>query len=68
MSLWLTREELCELTGYKTKSKWRVTLAAMNLRFRVRPDGFPLVDRSQFTESASTAKHRGRGINWAAIK
>lgn len=48
MSLWLTREELVELTGYKTPRKWRLVLAQMGLKFRTRPDGFPLVDRWQF--------------------
>jgi hypothetical protein len=49
MSLWLTREELEEMTGFKTPRKWRFVLAAMNVKFRTRPDGFPLVERAQFT-------------------
>lgn len=49
MSLWLTEDELIELTGYKTKRKQREALGALRVAFRVRPqDGFPLVDRSQF--------------------
>ena len=49
MSLWLSKEELIELTGYKTASRQRRALAQMGLQFRSRPlDGFPLVDRWRF--------------------
>ena len=49
MSLWLSKEELIELTGYKTASRQKLALAKMGLQFRSRPlDGFPLVDRWQF--------------------
>jgi len=49
MSLWLSKEELIELTGYKTASRQKRALAEMGLQFRSRPlDGFPLVDRWQF--------------------
>lgn len=64
MSLWLTREELVELTGYKTKSRWRKALSDMNVSFRSRPlDGFPLVPRSQF-ESALTGPAKRREPRW----
>jgi Domain of unknown function (DUF4224) len=46
MSLYLTREELTELTGYKQLSRIKLALAQLGVRFRSRPaDGFPLVDR-----------------------
>ena len=49
MSLWLSKEELIELTGYKTARRQKLALAKMGLQFRSRPlDGFPLVDRWQF--------------------
>jgi hypothetical protein len=49
MTLWLSKEELIELTGYKTASRQKRALAKMGLPFRSRPlDGFPLVDRWQF--------------------
>jgi hypothetical protein len=49
MSLWLSKEELTELTGYKTASRQKLALGQMGLKFRSRPlDGFPLVDRWQF--------------------
>jgi len=49
MSLWLTAEELVELTGFKTSRRQRLALANMGVKFRSRDaDGFPLVQRSQF--------------------
>jgi hypothetical protein len=49
MSLWLSKEELIELTGYKRASRQKLALGRMGLKFRSRPlDGFPLVDRWQF--------------------
>lgn len=51
MSLWLTEEELKELTKKSHRSKQIEVLASMRppVKFRVRPeDSFPLVDRWQF--------------------
>jgi len=49
MSLWLSKDELVELTGYKRAGRQKLALDRMGLRFRSRPlDGFPLVDRWQF--------------------
>jgi Domain of unknown function (DUF4224) len=49
MSLWLSKEELIELTGYKRAGRQKLALGQMGLKFRIRPlDGFPLVDRWQF--------------------
>jgi hypothetical protein len=49
MTLWLTPEELCELTGYRTSRKQKQALAELAVPFRSRPaDGFPLVDRAFF--------------------
>jgi hypothetical protein len=70
MSLWLTREELVELTGFKTGRRQKQALAEMGLAFRSRPaDGFPLVDRWQF-EGEVIRPHVGKrhpGPNWNAI-
>lgn len=62
MSLWLTEDELVQLTGYKTKRKQREALGQLRVVFRVRPqDGFPLVDRSQFeSHPVLTRTHRRR--------
>lgn len=50
MSLWLTDDELVELTGYRQRERQKQALAEMRIAFRVRPaDGFPLVARAQFT-------------------
>ncbi len=50
MSLWLTDDELIELTGYRQVAKQRQALAELRVQFRSRPaDGFPLVARALFT-------------------
>lgn len=49
MTLWLTPEELIELTGYKQREKQKLALGKMGVHFRSREaDGYPLVDRAQF--------------------
>ncbi len=51
MSLWLTHEELVELTGKRQRAKQIEVLAQLKppVKFRVRPhDSYPLVDRAQF--------------------
>jgi hypothetical protein len=49
MSLWLSKDELVELTGYKRAARQKLALGQLGLKFRSRPlDGFPLVDRWQF--------------------
>lgn len=70
MSLWLTREELVELTGFKTRRKQKSALAEMGLMYRSRAaDGFPLVDRWQFEGEVIRPQGRKRqaGPNWHAI-
>ncbi len=65
MSLWLTDDEVTELTGKKQNPKRIEALARLTPRvvFRVRADGFPLVDRAQFQTHAKAPKSR---INWEA--
>ena len=70
MSLWLSKEELIELTGYKRAARQKLALGQMGLKFRSRPlDGFPLVDRWQF--EGETVKPRAKmwrqEPNWDAI-
>lgn len=51
MSLWLDRDELVTLTGYKQLHKQIEVLAQLRppIKYRIRPhDSFPLVDRAQF--------------------
>ena len=67
MSLWLTPEELIELTGYKTSRSQKLALGQMNVKLRSRAlDGFPLVDRWQFEGEIIRPKERRREPNWAA--
>jgi hypothetical protein len=57
MSLWLNEDELIELTGYRQREKQRKALASLGVQFRSRPsDGFPLVDRAQFSGSPKARK------------
>jgi Domain of unknown function (DUF4224) len=69
MSLWLSKEEVIELTGYKTVSRQKLALDRMGVTFRSRPlDGFPLVDRWQF-EGEIVRPRRGlwrHELNWDA--
>ena len=70
MSLWLSKEELIELTGYKRAGRQKLALGQMGLKFRSRPlDGFPLVDRWQF--EGEIVRQRGQmwrqELNWDAI-
>ena len=49
MTLWLTGEELIELTGFKTSRRQKLALGEMSIPFVARAaDGFPLVRRSHF--------------------
>lgn len=61
MSLWLSKEELIELTGYKTSRCQKRALAEMGVEFRSRAaDGFPLVLRTPFDGEHLTARERRR--------
>lgn len=59
MSLWLTEEELIELTAKKHREKQIQVLKDLRppVKFRIRPeDSFPLVDRWQFMGPDKRAK------------
>jgi hypothetical protein len=59
VSLWLTPEELQTLTGRKRPKDQVQALADMvGVRFRVRADGFPLVERWQFEGPLTKAPKR----------
>lgn len=59
MSLFLTDEELVELTGRKKKKLQREALGRMGVPFRSRDsDGFPLVLRSIFETLTKREKRR----------
>ena len=71
MSLWLSKEEVVELTGYKNGTKQKLALGQMGIKFRSRAsDGFPMVDRWQFEGEIirPAAKQRRQEPNWDAIR
>jgi hypothetical protein len=69
VSLWLSREEIIELTGYKNVQKQKLALGEMSVRFRSRAsDGFPMVDRWQFEGEIVKPGSRRKEPNWAAIR
>lgn len=52
MSLWLSPQELVELTGYTYQKRQKLALAKMDIPFRSRAsDGYPLVARDLFATS-----------------
>lgn len=62
MSLWLTEDELVELTGKKQRKLQVEALAKLRppVKFRVREeDSFPLVDRWQFMEPPDRRRKAG---------
>lgn len=65
MSLWLSDEELTELTGYKRNTVRYKALAEMSVKFiRRAADGYPLVERAQFEGQAKP--RRRTEPNWEA--
>jgi hypothetical protein len=61
MSLWLTAEELAELTGYKTARRQKVALGQMKIPFfSGAEDGFPQVDRRGFRAISYRQKKKRR--------
>lgn len=62
MSLWLTNEELIQLTGKKQRKLQIEALANMRppVKFRIREeDSFPFVDRWQFMEAPDKRRKAG---------
>lgn len=62
MSLWLTEDELVELTGKKQRKLQAEVLGKLRppVKFRVREeDSFPLVDRWQFMEPPNRRQKAG---------
>jgi hypothetical protein len=64
MSLWLSDDELADLTGYKHRQKQRCALTKMGVKFLTRPaDGFLLVARSQFDGGK-----KSREPDWSTLR
>lgn len=51
MSMFLNRDEIAELTGFKHKAKQRDWLVESGFKFTIRADGFPCVLRSHIEKS-----------------
>lgn len=66
MSLWLSPEELVERTGFRTSKRQCLELARQGVRFTIRHDGFPLVERYQF-ETLTRGKGK-REPDWSTIQ
>jgi hypothetical protein len=65
MSLWLTAEELVELTGYKTARRQKVALGQMRIPFfSSAEDGVPQVDRRRFQGDIVRPEKKWRGPPW----
>ena len=62
--MFLNKEQLAELTGYKRPNEQKKALSKMGIFFHVRPDGEPIVPLS-----ALEPQNKGRvsKINWSAL-
>lgn len=59
MSLWLTADELIDLTGFRQRTHQKAALAQLGVAFRIRPaDGFPLVLREHIVPKQGKAAVR----------
>jgi hypothetical protein len=64
MSLWLTPDELAELTGYRKGKRQKLALGQMGIPFVSRAlDGYPMVSRSIFEQDAIKVKRNGKTAN-----
>jgi uncharacterized protein DUF4224 len=52
--MFLDREEIVQLTGYRQRAKQIEALVAMRVRFHVPPDGWPRVAKEDITHGAKT--------------
>jgi hypothetical protein len=72
VSLILSHEELCAITGRRRHSAQARVLAQMNISYRLRPDGFPVVSRAHFEEAMGTKSYARFAAaaepNWDAIR
>lgn len=61
MGIFLTAEEMAELTGYKRHSKQIEALRQMGIPCRINARGRPIVTRSVIEGAAAGVNPRGRG-------
>lgn len=62
--MFLTREEIAELTGRKTKSKQIAQLRTMALPFWVNAIGYPIVARSTVEGKPAKASEQQESEKW----
>ena len=66
--MFLTADDIEELTGYKLPAKQRQWLAANGYSFDVRADGRPVVSRAYYeSRHAPTKARRPSAMNLAAL-
>ncbi len=65
MSLFLTRDEVSELTGYRIRRKVIEQLVRQGVQFYIAGDGWPRVPRSQID---NTAPAKEAALNIEAVK
>lgn len=65
--LWLSPDEVADLTGKKRWTAQCRTLAAMNVPFTPNGAGRPLVERAAVVKNAAKPKAK-REPNWDALK
>lgn len=61
MGIFLTAEEMAELTGYKRHGKQIEALRQMGIPCRINARGRPIVTRSVIEGAAASASPDGRG-------
>ena len=61
MGIFLTAEEMAELTGYKRHGKQIEALRQMGIPCRINARGRPIVTRSVIEGAAAVVNPRGRG-------
>lgn len=70
MSLFLTAEELRDLTGYQKPGRQIAWLRAQGFTFRIAADGHPRVDRSHYLKLMGgmiEAKHKKTEPNFSGL-
>jgi hypothetical protein len=65
--VFLSPDELYDLTGRKRKSAQLLALRLMRINYKVRPDGYPLVLRSHIEKDMGGKPNKITEPNWEAI-
>jgi len=71
MGIFLTAEEMAELTGYKRHGKQIEALRQMGIPCRINARGRPVVARSVIegaAEGADAGGRRGKAVGWQSRK